>query len=698
MEKLMRKINWDRDYRKLVWCSVVVIVILKLVLMGLFSSDYQDKMFIPFVKTFVEGHVDPYEHYYDNQLLRSFPYPPLMLLIESAGGFLLSVFHPGSIFLRGILFKLPLLAFDCAGLYFLRKLSKIRAKYLLVIYFLSPINLYATYMHGQLDIIPTVLLLSSLCFLINGKGLRTLMGFSVCLALAITTKFHILAAVPIVFMFLCKKRGMKAALLSGAVTAALIIGILLPFWGEGLVELVFFSREQNVLKQVFLDYGTVRLIIPILAVVLIYLKVFELQYMNSQLLLSLLGVLFVVFLVCVPPMPGWFIWVIAFLTLYFQSVNENRHKMLAIYLFFNILYLFYFAFCHQTEFVDVYFLGQSMQGLKFADEDIRNVTFSLMVGCLVILVAEMYRLGVASNSFYKRRNLPFTIGIAGDSGTGKSELLESIEDLLGRRSIQYIEGDGDHRWQRGSPEWEQYTHLNPKANYLYRQASDIAILRDGGMVRRVDYDHRTGKFTELKRIVPKPYIILCGLHSLYLPQTREALDMKIYMDTDETLRRFWKIRRDVGKRSYTNQQIIEQIEKRMPDAIRYIYPQREFADLSIRYFDSTLQDCCDMTHRLCISLELTIDITIDVEPLIQALLQQGVRLRHSYSDDLKHQTIIFDGMELREKQIAFQKVAEMNIPQFEELFYHRIVWKEGIDGLVQLFVLVCVCFKMRGEV
>ena len=697
MKAVLQKVNWDRDYSRLVFGAISIIVLLKLLLMGLFSSDYQDKMFIPFVSAFVDSHVNPYEYYYSNQLLRSFPYPPLMLLIESIGGLLLSILQPASLFWQNLIFKLPLLAFDCAGLYILRKLSKIRAKYLLLIYFLSPINLYATYVHGQLDIIPTVFFLGTVYFLINGKGWRPLFGFSVFLALAISTKLHILAAVPVVYIYLYKKRGLKAVLISAGVTLGIVGAFLLPFGGNGLIELVFFSREQAVLKQVFWDYGTVRLIIPILAVVLIYLKIFELKYINSQLLISLLGVLFVVFLVCVPPMPGWFVWVITFLTLYFQAVNENRYKMLAIYLGFNILYVFYFVFCHQTEFVDVYWLGQSLHGWKLGDVDISNMTFTVMVGCLVILVAEMYRLGVASNSFYKRRNLPFTIGIAGDSGTGKSELLELIESLLGKKSIQYIEGDGDHRWRRGSPEWEQYTHLNPKANHLYRQARDITVLREGGMVRRVDYDHGTGGFTELRRITPKQYVILCGLHSLYLPQTREALDLKIYMDTDETLRRFWKIRRDTQKRSYTNQQIIEQIEKRMPDAAKYIYPQKEFADLSIRYFDSTLQDCCDIEHKLCLSLELTIDITINIEPLMNDLIMQGIGMQHTYSDDLKHQTIVIDGAKLQDKQISFQKLAEANIPQFDELFYQQIAWREGIDGLIQLFILVCICSKMRGE-
>lgn len=695
---MRKRINWEEDYQKILFCAVLIIILFKCVLMGMFSSDYQDKMFIPFVSAFVDQHHNPYDYYYYNQLLPSFPYPPLMLLIESVSGWLLSALRPASVFWTNFIFKLPLLFFDCLGFIFLRKISKVRVKYALILYFLSPINLYATYMHGQLDIIPTVLLLIAIYFLIYGKGHRGLLCYSGFLAMALSAKLHILAAVPILFMYLYKRHGIKTTVLAGVITAGSFIGILLPFWGQGIVEFVFFSREQSILKQIYFDYGSVRLIIPILAVVLIYLKVFELQHMNGQLLICLAGILFAVFLVCVPPMPGWFIWMITFITLYFQSVNENKYKMLAIYLLFNLLYLFYFIFCHQTQYVDIYLLGSSLQPLKIGNDDVCSIAFTIMTGCLIILVTEMYRLGVASNSLYKRKNLPLTIGIAGDSGTGKSELLMHIELLLGgSRFIQYIEGDGDHRWQRGCSEWEQYTHLDPKANYLYRQAKDIATLREGGMVRRVNYDHKTGKFTQLKRIVPKQYIVLCGLHSLYLPQMRATLDLKIYMDTDETLRRFWKIKRDTGKRGYTNQEIIRQIEKRIPDAEKYIYPQRDFADLCIRYFDSTLTDCCDVEHDVCLSLELSFNISVDMEPIMNELAHYGVSAHHTYCSDLKHQTVVFGGKELKGKRINFQAVAEDNIPQFNELFSHKIVWRDGMDGLVQLFILIMISSKMRGD-
>ncbi len=70
------------------------------------------------------------------------------------------------------------------------------------------------------------------------------------------------------------------------------------------------------------------------------------------------------------------------------------------------------------------------------------------------------------------------IGIAGDSGAGKTRLLEKIEHLFGTgKDILFLEGDGDHRWERGDENWEQYTALDPQANYLYRQAENIKNLR-----------------------------------------------------------------------------------------------------------------------------------------------------------------------------------------------------------------------------
>ena len=142
-------------------------IIVKLLLMGLFSSDYENLMFEPFVSVFLDGK-NPYEYYYQNDLIESFPYFPLMLLINSVGGILIKIFSITNIFLRNFVFKMPLMFFDCLTYLFIRKL-RVRFKYAFVFYFCLPIILYGTYMHGQLDIIPTAFLIIAIYFLLEWK-------------------------------------------------------------------------------------------------------------------------------------------------------------------------------------------------------------------------------------------------------------------------------------------------------------------------------------------------------------------------------------------------------------------------------------------------------------------------------------------------------------------------------------------------
>ena len=73
-------------------------IIFKIILMVVFSSDYQNKMFLPFVQKFFNAIVsgsnfNVYEYYYQNKLLSSFPYPPLMLYIVGITYIWISILH-----------------------------------------------------------------------------------------------------------------------------------------------------------------------------------------------------------------------------------------------------------------------------------------------------------------------------------------------------------------------------------------------------------------------------------------------------------------------------------------------------------------------------------------------------------------------------------------------------------------------------
>lgn len=673
---------------------IFVISVVKLLLMCMCSSDYQNKMFIPFLSYFVTEGGNPYQYFFEIGNTSAFPYPIVMLIVESIGALIVEIGGITSVCAINFFYKLPSLLFDYIGLYWLVKMFPDRKKYAAVFYFSSPIVIYAVYMHGQLDLIPTVLLLGAVYYLSSKFSYRHLKG-TILLVCAILSKLHILAVLPIIFLYLYKRDGMKETSKVVLGTLGMSVLGLLPFMSEGFRNIVLFNSEQEILTQVSLKLATVEMYIPIVAILIVYLTAYSINIINRDLFVNLCGIVFIVLLAVCPPMPGWYVWIVPYITLFFANINEARYKNMIIYIFLNLLYLIYFIFLHNRGVVDLYLFHADMSFVKFNNQLLSNIFFTLLAGTLFYIVFAMYQLGVVNSTLYKRRNLPFTIGIAGDSGAGKSTFINLVADTLGEKNLLFIEGDGDHRWERGDIHWEENTHLNPKSNYLYRQASNLSYLRAGVPVKRVEYDHDTGKFTEEKKIKPNRYIMMCGLHSLYLPQMRKNLDLKIYMDVDENLRRYWKIQRDVAFRGYSKEKILKQIEDRIPDAERYIYPQKEYADMVIHYYDRNLDNCMVDGHDVKLSAKITLSAAINIEPLLMELTVRGYNVSYDYSEDLQVQTVDIVELEKEDSNICVEEVAERIIPQLEMITKERL---SDSSGIMKLFLLMAISNKMRGEI
>lgn len=676
------------------------ILILKIMFLCCFSSDYQDAMFFPFVNQFLKGmergNYNPYEYYYQHGMLSSFPYPPVMLGVESIAALVVRLLNLNHIFLTRFVFKLPTLLADCCCAWILSRMYKGKIKYIALLYFTSPIVLYACYMHGQLDIIPMTFLMACIWILLKqNKGFQWKAGLM--LALAVLTKQHTLAVVPILFLFMEKRHGFKKSMQTMVCFIVVVFAGIIPFWSEGFIRQVICNREQKQIMGVYLDYGSIHLVFPILMVLLLYLKAFYLNKLNQDLLMSFCGILFAVFLAFVPPMPGWYVWIVPFITIFFIQVGKNKYKNSLLYLMLNGSYLIYFLFFHQTGISDLYLLRIDMNVWKCESQTGKNIIFTIMTGCLLYIIYQMYQLGIASNSLYIRGNIPFSIGISGDSGSGKSCMLKLVKGILGNKNVLEIEGDGDHKWERGESNWSNYTHLDPKANYLYRQAMDIQMLKAGKSVYRVEYEHDTGKFSKPHKNIPKRYIVVCGLHSLYLPQMRKQLDLKIFMDTDEKLRRYWKVQRDIQNRGYDVIKIQKQIEERKADFERYICPQKKYADLIIKYVDFELQDYFQSDYKPCISMEITVSSGIDLDSFVEEMQRNKVKVKHDYSDDLNRQTILVNGKDLEKVEVDFNHLASMMIPQMEEITSKRLS-SECQKGIRELFLLLVISEKMRGNI
>ena len=119
------------------------------------------------------------------------------------------------------------------------------------------------------------------------------------------------------------------------------------------------------------------------------------------------------------------------------------------------------------------------------------------------------------------------------------------------------------------------THLNPMANDLERYANDLVSLIDGNDVFTKRYDHDTGLMTHPREIKSNDFIIASGLHALYLPILRDCYDLSIYLDIDEDLRRYFKIKRDTKFRIEQKQEVLQSFEDRNLDSEKFIKKQRK---------------------------------------------------------------------------------------------------------------------------
>ena len=210
------------------------------------------------------------------------------------------------------------------------------------------------------------------------------------------------------------------------------------------------------------------------------------------------------------------------------------------------------------------------------------------------------------------------LGISGDSGSGKTTLMEKLQFIF-KNDLLKIEGDRYHKWERGDKHWDKFTHLNPKANYISKYCDDVFNLKIGEDIYQVDYDHKNGKFTEIEKIENKNNIILCGLHTLFDKNTNNLLDFKIFLDTDNKLRKYWKIKRDIKNRGYSLGKILKQIEDREKDYEKFIKPQKQNTDLIINFYIDENFDYKNLENNPTIYLKLKINDRFNLIEFIKKL-------------------------------------------------------------------------------
>jgi uridine kinase len=677
------------------------VLALKLVVGSLFASAYMRELFSPFLRYYVEsGFSDPWQHFAELDP-RKFPYPPLMLYVMAPPIWLLSQFSSSVGPLDLLALRMPLLACELLLLWVLVSWFPQRTKTLLLMGWCSPLLFYVSYWHGQLDIVPTTLLLVSLYALYRGQDLLAAVGFGAMLA----SKLHLLIALPFIIVYLLRTLSVQRALLLGLVSVVSFAVLVLPYGTtEAFRIMVLESPEQLRALAFRLPVSTAQtLVVAPLALALLWFRFSTYTKANWDLLMMYLGIAFCVFITLAPPQPAYVLWFAPFW--FYYCAKQQRARQLS-WVLFNVSYFAYWALHPQSDLFEAWqglapkiaSLGtpRAQLSVHLSEATLvlaHDVVFTGMVAALGFCVFEMYRGGVTSNDVYRARLKPVLVGLSGDSGSGKDLLARDMTSLLGDKDVVVLAGDDYHRWPRGHEMWNIYTHLDARANDLHAQMEHVVGFSQGNTVFKGTYDHDTGQFTPIEQVDPRKFVVVSGLHALANEAQRRMFDLAVFLDPDEALRRHWKVRRDCSERGYAVEQVVSNLERRSFDRGKYVLVQREVADLVVHFrpIGESPQAGPDAPPSE-LALEIRALNSFDLSGLASALRDVDTMFveHHPFSDARCQELNVFGNVSAH----AIAEICRNIIPNLDEVA-PTPRFEPDLRGVLQAVFLACLSSRLR---
>ena len=182
------------------------------------------------------------------------------------------------------------------------------------------------------------------------------------------------------------------------------------------------------------------------------------------------------------------------------------------------------------------------------------------------------------------RQRPIILGIVGDSAAGKTTITQGLVNILGADRVTHVCTDDYHKYDRRERAARGITPLHPDCNYIDVIETHLECLHYGQPILKPVYEHATGALVRPEYVRPRQFIIVEGLLGFSTPIMLQFYDVKVYLDPPEDLRRVWKIKRDTTKRGYTTEQVLAELERRECHSREFIRPQRENADIVVRFY------------------------------------------------------------------------------------------------------------------
>ncbi len=650
-----------------------------------FYPEIQSAFYIPFINEAIKVHsLDVWQSWISSGgSAVAFPYGLGAFIPLAAPIYIIAKIFPMTELIYHMTLGLTLLFIDTFVLKSI--IAETKSFKSVLLYAFSPLAIFITYYYGQLDLIPSSLMLF---FLISIK-LRRMYFAGIFLGLTVAAKFIFILIIPFLIIFYFNnvkhRESLKRLLLSSFLT---LVTVLIPLiFSRAFQTMVLEAPEVKRILFLTINLSSTFtiFIFPTIYIGLL-LWLWRAGRTTFDVLITFSTASLIAIAIFAPGDIGWFFWSLPLLALI--AFRENT-SFLIIVILFQILALTTFS-DFQAVVATRFWSFDSIH--LFSNENfifqtlLETVYFS--VG-LVILIS-LLRTALVSGDIYSLNLKPISIAIAGDSGVGKDMLTNNLKEVFGKEVTAVIQGDNYHKFERNSLKWETFTHLNPEANDLKILISDLRKALKREPISRRTYDHKNGKFRIPSIIKPADFVVLNGLHSLSLGNAQELIDLNVFISMAETLRIKLKYQRDLAERNVSKDYVKNQILTRREDTKRYINSQAINADIlfELREIDSSTNDIGD--------LELAIEtrgfyFLQDLTYLLR--MHTKCKLHFEMVTNTSHKLLLRNA-EVDVKIV--EQIMELLVPGGDQLLSSDYKLKSDIEGLMLLVTVLGVVEKRIG--
>ena len=180
---------------------------------------------------------------------------------------------------------------------------------------------------------------------------------------------------------------------------------------------------------------------------------------------------------------------------------------------------------------------------------------------------------------------PFTIGITGGSGSGKTFFLAELASRFNQNELCLISQDNYYKTRDLQPvDTQGYKNFDlPESLDKELFSLDISKLRKMEVVEKLEYTFNNPKVVPKTLVfTPAPILIIEGLFVQFFPEINAQLDLRVFIEAKDHVKLGRRIRRDNTERGYDLDDVLYRYQNHvMPVYESLIEPLKHKADIVI---------------------------------------------------------------------------------------------------------------------